>query len=472
MEKTEINLLYVDDEPNNLVSFSANFRKFCNIYTAKSAEEGKEILKHQTIHIIITDQRMPNITGIEFLESIIVKHADPIRMLLTGYSDMEAVIGAINKGQVYRYISKPIDVKELKSVLNDAYGIYKFRRNNKELLEKYKKLFEASSEAIFVVDDKGKLIEFNQATIDLLKYSRNQLQSIPCKDLLENPNKLESILNELRVKGKIKNSEIKLIDSHSQPIDCLVSIDPLFDDNKKNIGYHGIIRDVTKQKKANNMLVRTILSSQEKERNEFALDLHDSISQQLASVTFYIQTINNINDPSQKNISQTLSEVNTSLNGLLNEIRDLCYKIIPRTIIDFGLEEAIKDFCQRVQLTAEVTFTIRTQELSSHLDKNLEITLFRIIQELIHNAIEHGKATKMAIIINSDPKNVSVTFQDNGIGYNLKDFHEYHGTGLKNIKLRIDAHNGEIKTESVSGQGTSSTIVIPISDPSQMEKGD
>jgi len=196
MEVNKIELLYLDDELNNLVSFNANFRTFCNIHTATSAEEARQILKTKNIHVIITDQRMPGITGVEFLESIIEEYPEPIRILLTGYSDIEAVIGAINKGQVYRYLMKPFDVDELKIILVDAYNLYFFRKRNKELLEKYRKLFEESSDVIFVVDDAGKLIEFNQATVDLLKYSRSELQNLTHKDLLEDQHELEIIIHE------------------------------------------------------------------------------------------------------------------------------------------------------------------------------------------------------------------------------------------------------------------------------------
>src|SRR5437899_9131593 len=114
MNEQIVNILYIDDEIHNLNAFRASFRRLYNVFIAESAEEGKIILEKNDIHIIITDQRMPKITGIEFLESIIKKYPDPIRMLLTGYSDITAVVDAINKGQVYRYISKPWNDEELK----------------------------------------------------------------------------------------------------------------------------------------------------------------------------------------------------------------------------------------------------------------------------------------------------------------------------------------------------------------------
>ncbi|MGZ3884773.1 MAG: response regulator [Bacteroidia bacterium] len=136
MSSKDISILYVDDEPNNLVAFKANFRTYYKIFTAESAEQGRQILKEHKIYIIITDQRMPKETGVEFLESIIKEYPDPIRILLTGFADIETVVEAINKGQVYRYIMKPFNEADLKITIDNAYEIYSLREENKELLRK------------------------------------------------------------------------------------------------------------------------------------------------------------------------------------------------------------------------------------------------------------------------------------------------------------------------------------------------
>lgn len=129
-------VLYVDDEINNLNSFKAAFRRDFNIFTAQSAKEGQKVLKAEEIGVIITDQRMPVVTGIEFLESIIPIYPDTIRILLTGFSDINAVMDAINRGQVYKYLVKPWQDEELKMYIQNALEIYLLRKENKELAQK------------------------------------------------------------------------------------------------------------------------------------------------------------------------------------------------------------------------------------------------------------------------------------------------------------------------------------------------
>jgi DNA-binding NtrC family response regulator len=131
-----IGVLYVDDEINNLNSFKAAFRRDFEIFTAISAKEGRKILDSQEIGVIITDQRMPGMTGIEFLESILPVYPDTIRILLTGFSDINAVMDAINRGQVYKYLVKPWQNDELKMYIENALEIFSLRKENKDLANK------------------------------------------------------------------------------------------------------------------------------------------------------------------------------------------------------------------------------------------------------------------------------------------------------------------------------------------------
>jgi len=135
-KENAINILYVDDEVNNLVSFKAVFRIKYNVITAISGEEAIKVLKNNTINMIITDQRMPQMTGVEFLESILDEFPDPIRILLTGYADMNAVIDAINKGKIFHYLTKPWNEEELDLTINRGYEIYQQKMEEKEMNRK------------------------------------------------------------------------------------------------------------------------------------------------------------------------------------------------------------------------------------------------------------------------------------------------------------------------------------------------
>ena len=149
---TKTKVLYVDDERSNLVSFRASFRQEYKVFTAISAQEGMDILDQEPdTHVVIADQRMPNMTGVQFLETIKPKYPDMIRILLTGYSDIEAVIGAINKGQVYRYINKPWDYENLRIAINNAREIYDTKRELKEKNERLEKALKELDQFVYSV---------------------------------------------------------------------------------------------------------------------------------------------------------------------------------------------------------------------------------------------------------------------------------------------------------------------------------
>lgn len=124
MADKKIAILYVDDEENNLFSFKAAFRIKYQVFTAISGQEALKLLEDRPVNIIISDQRMPNMTGVEFLEKVIEKFPDPVRILLTGYADMGAVVDAVNKGKIFHYLTKPWNEEELDITINRAYESY------------------------------------------------------------------------------------------------------------------------------------------------------------------------------------------------------------------------------------------------------------------------------------------------------------------------------------------------------------
>ena len=116
----KFSLLYVDDEATNLRVFKANFRKFFNVHTTTNPIEAIDILKEEEIQIIVTDQRMPEMTGTQFLEKILPDYPDVIKIILTGFTDIEAIKDGINRCGIYKYITKPWNFDEMKGVLESC----------------------------------------------------------------------------------------------------------------------------------------------------------------------------------------------------------------------------------------------------------------------------------------------------------------------------------------------------------------
>ncbi len=127
-------LLVVDDEVEVTKALYRQFRRRYDVYTATSAVAGYEIMAQVPIQVVISDQRMPEITGAEFFQRLRGDYPDAIRLLLTGYADIEAVIAAINDGNVFRYITKPWDPAELDAVVAQAFERYRLIAENRRLV--------------------------------------------------------------------------------------------------------------------------------------------------------------------------------------------------------------------------------------------------------------------------------------------------------------------------------------------------
>ncbi len=151
-------LLYVDDEESNLRVFKDTFRRDYVVYTALTAKEGMEILDKEKIDLVLSDQRMPEMTGVDFLKYSLEKHPKPHRILITGYSDMDALQDAINQAHIFQYIQKPWDEKKLHKVIENALHIYQLEEENKkqkEELIKSKALLEQKNRELILAKEKA-----------------------------------------------------------------------------------------------------------------------------------------------------------------------------------------------------------------------------------------------------------------------------------------------------------------------------
>jgi len=126
-------ILYVDDEPFALETFRAQFKEDFAIHVAKDGEEALRLLNEKEIAVILTDQRMPGLSGVELLKRVKEQRPHTVRMLITAYTDMEVVIQAINEGHVYRYITKPYNEDDLRNAVRQGIETYYLLRERERL---------------------------------------------------------------------------------------------------------------------------------------------------------------------------------------------------------------------------------------------------------------------------------------------------------------------------------------------------
>lgn len=167
--KKKYTILYVDDEESNLRIFRMAFKRDFNILTAPGGKEAIQMLRENDIQCIITDQKMPEMTGTELLEKVLPEFPDVIRMILTGFADIEAIVKAVNKCGIYRYITKPWDKGEMKLTIDKALETYDLKNDKVKLIKELEEINSTLEEK--VEERTAELAEANKRLMDSIKYA-------------------------------------------------------------------------------------------------------------------------------------------------------------------------------------------------------------------------------------------------------------------------------------------------------------
>ncbi|MDP1727075.1 MAG: ATP-binding protein [Bacteroidota bacterium] len=207
-------VLYVDDEEDNLLVFSSSMRRFYDVETANSAYTAMDILRDREFDVIISDQRMPKVNGVEFLNNL-PDETRSLRMILTGYSDVDIVIKALNNGRIDKYISKPWKKDELQQIIDDALINYKEKQGRLEML-----------------NHKSPTKEQERSRVENISY-----QNISDKEIIEQlkQKEAENIALQKQVDDAYKN--VQLLSEIGQEITSTLNLDDILNTVYENVNH-------------------------------------------------------------------------------------------------------------------------------------------------------------------------------------------------------------------------------------------
>ena len=206
----DIKILYLDDELNNLVAFKAGFRSLFTVFTANNVMEALQLLNTHDIHVIISDQRMPDMTGVEFFEHILLKHPDPVRILLTGYSDISDVIRAINKGQIFRYIEKPWDQNRIIEAVESGFKHYWVSKQLKLKNQELEKMNEELSRFVYSASHDLKAPVKTMLGLLFLSKDLKEEREETTQRIVKSVRQLDSVINSITDFYKNHNFTVNL----------------------------------------------------------------------------------------------------------------------------------------------------------------------------------------------------------------------------------------------------------------------
>jgi PAS domain S-box-containing protein len=326
----------------------------------------------------------------------------------------------------------------------------------------FNNIFNSVSDMVFVLNNQGKIENINTSVTNHLEYELSFLKGKPINYLLDKsqPDWYSQILRDMHA-SKATSYEAVFRTKSKNNIPVLISASFLKDENNLKGGILLTAKDISIQKKTQNIVLKAIIETEEKERIRFAKDIHDSIGQQLSAIKFYIGTsADAVEDARQKSI---LLKANAALVDVQADMRNICFNIMPKSLEFFGLIKAVEELCSKNELLSQINISIKENPGFPRISLQHEFALFRIIQEFINNALKHSKADKLWIEFKHKRKTAFVTLRDNGIGFDMATLRS-HGMGLSNVRSRIRPYNGEVEIISEPGKGTRYEIAIPVGD--------
>ncbi len=203
-------------------------------------------------------------------------------------------------------------------------------------------------------------------------------------------------------------------------------------------------------------LLKAVISAQESERKRLAEDLHDSVGQVLSAIKLKLHKIDRLSEGQ----NAMLAETRQLTDECIQEIRNIIHNVLPPVLTDFGLVDALEALCTKMDTNTPIQVTFTRKLTNERFASAVELTLYRIAQELFGNAVKHSEASTIHVELARNGQTLIMSFRDNGIGFNIDSVK--HGFGIKNLRSRVQLINGKIDIYSKPLSGTITTINVPL----------
>lgn len=495
MPNERIRVLYVDDEQGNLRAFTASFRRDLDVTTAESAEEAMLLMEKDPFPVVLSDQRMPGTTGSALLARIRARWPRTVRFLLTGYSDLEAVVDAVNEGGIHAYVSKPWDPVDLKLRIEQAYEVHSLRAEKEELYERYRQLFDRAGDPILILDRRGHFVEVNQAALDLIGMDHPTLLECPLERLVPDMAQLSTRMRRSRRSDTFHNLDLTITTARGDTIDCLMTL--TYMGGRSSEGrYQAVLKDITDRKleekrlkKLNGALDKrvNVRTKQLKEALDDLSAFSYSVAHDLRSPLKNIRAmIDHVADMDSEHRSaeelDLLQRIGKSASRLTSLVDDLLRfastdmqplehdEADLRSVMEDCLNELAKEHPQ-------VAFAVPEQDDARIMADGAMLGV--ALSNLLNNAVKFSRnnpAPRVEVGHTRRPEGDLIWVRDNGVGFDpdkselvfgvFKRLHrpdQFEGTGigLAIVQRIMQKHSGRCWAESEPGKGATFYLEFP-----------
>lgn len=210
------------------------------------------------------------------------------------------------------------------------------------------------------------------------------------------------------------------------------------------------------------LATEAVLQGEEQERARLARDLHDGVGSMLSGIKYSFRHVKRsltMSSESHKAFSCSMD----ILDNCIKELRRVAHNMMPESLINFGLDAALKDFCKDIGSSGALHITYQSVSLEEErIDQTMAITIFRIVQELVNNTLTHAGARTMIVQLTGMEDHIAITAKDDGKGFTSVGPEWGDGIGWSNIRSRIEYLKGKADVQSTSGQGVTIHIELPL----------
>ena len=464
--RTRYNILVVEDNPGDymlieeylleqfdhpVITHLTEFRKVAAFWKTEA----------RLPDVILLDLTLPDKSG-EKLVYDMIKIATPVPIIIfTGFGDIRFSKKSISLG-----ISDYLIKDELNGTVLFKSIVYAIERNKqvaiiKESEKRYSDLFNLSPQPMWLYDvETLRFIQVNQATVDHYGYSEAEFMQMTIKDLNAYHSKKKIVDAAADVK-KEDESNYSGQFTHRKKSGELITLDlystAIVIENRQCRSIIAI--DITDRVEFEHKVTKAIIKTQEEERYEIGSELHDNICQLLTTSLISLSF-------TKKSIAaegiEHFQDTKKYIGMATDEIRNLSHRLAPAFFDNITFQEAVEQLITNLNLRNQfkVKFDYSTTDETNSLNKELQLNVYRIMQEQLRNVIKYSAAKNLCILIKTEKDKITLQMNDNGIGFNLNEARS--GIGLANMKRRAELFGGTFRIESSPGNGCSLKVLIPI----------
>jgi len=416
-----------------------------------SVLEAVEYIRENPDILLLVDYKLDDLLALDLINDLKNINIDVPFIVMTGHGDQQLAVDMMKLG-AYDYIVKEARFyNKVQVVVSKAIKYYETKLNLRISQEKYKTIFENIQDIYIEMNMDGDIIEISPSVEKILFYKRDNLINKNISEFFAKQPEVEKLLSSTKNEIHISDYEISITNNKGENIYCSINsrLEQYKDGSKKIIG---TIRDITIRKGLERQILNKVIETEEEERKRIAEDLHDGLGPLLASIKLYVNMLVSAEDDKERK-ENLVKYTNELIDEAVSNTRSISNNLTPNVLNDFGLIKALESFCRIIDNTEEICINFKSN-FNERLHETLEVIIYRIILELIHNTLKHAKATNIILSVTQKDSILNISYYDDGIGFNYEKISKRKtGYGIKNIINRANSINADLSFNNVKPKG-------------------